>query len=237
MHKVLQKALLLTTLSAFATSSFALQEKTIVNNDTANAFVSIKGLTRIAVQNDRILNVRGPDGAYELKEDNNQGAIFIHPSQDYQKKPFTLFIATETNQNYVLRVTPRDRNADTILLKPLDAQNPQAQHWETASPYTQAITHLMADMVNHNTPDGYVINKIVKPQEHYLGDIAIIKLTEIYEGAYLQGQIYNVTNRTGLKITLTEREFYQAGDRAIALTNLVVPPYGQTQLYKVVSHG
>lgn len=236
-YKVLQKALVLAVLASLAPVSFALQEKAVMNNGTANAFVAINGLTRIAVQNDRILNVRGPDGAYELKEDDSQGAIFIHPAQAYQKKPFSLFLATETNQNYVLHVTPQDKNADTILLKPLDAQNPEALHWETASPYTQAITHLMADMVNHQTPEGYAVNAMAKSKEQYLGDIAILTLVKVYQGAYLQGQVYRVTNRTAQTITLTEREFYQPSDRAIALTNLVIPPYGQTLLYKVVSHG
>lgn len=224
-------------LVGFTLPAFALQEKPLSNNGTATAFVALNGLTRIAVQNDRILNVRGPDGAYQLKEDDNQGAIFIHPNAEAAKKPFTLFIATESNQDYVLHLKARDQNADTILIKPLDSVNPKAQAWETASPYTEAVTQLINAMATGNSPDGYAVNMMVKAKSFPLGDIALIKPVMAYEGGHLQGMVYQVTNRTPVNLTLTEQEFYQPGDRAIALKTLNVPPYGQTQLYKVMSHG
>lgn len=236
MSKLSKKIGLLLTCLSLSTVCFALQEKSITNNGSATAFVSIKGLTRIAIDSDRISHVLGPDGAYELKEDDKQGAIFVHPINDYQKKPFTLFLSTENNQNYVLRLIPRNQNADTILLEPLDSINPAAQRWETASPYTEAVTHLMSDMVNHNSPEGYAVDTSFKSKKQYLGNVATLKLAQIYSGAYLQGYVYCLTNTSSETITLSEREFYQPGDRAIALSNTLIMPEGQTWLYKVRSH-
>lgn len=215
----------------------ALQVKPITDNGKAEAFAATQGITRIAVDQDRITNVRGPAGAYQMQNDNSQGAIFIQPTAAYQKKPFTLFIATEQNHNYVLRIIPRDQNADTILLQPQDAKNPQAAAWEQASPYTQSITQLMNAMANQATPEGYSRNNLIKSPQLPLGNLATIQLKQVYFGANLQGQIYQVTNKTQQTLYLNEREFYQVGDRAIALSNLVVPPKGQTYLYKVRSHG
>ncbi len=233
--KFYQRVLLFVLSIALMQISFAAQEKPIKDNGTAQAYVSIKGLTRIAVLNDRIEDVRGPDGAYQIKADLNQGAVFIQPTPDFQKKPFTLFIATEQNHNYVLRLQPRDQNADTILLNPPDAQNPVAAHWETATPYTQIITQLMTDMVNQSLPEGYAVDDITKAKNQQVSPSINIKLINIYQGAYLQGLIYSVTNRTAQTITVSEPQFYQSGDRAIALSQHVIAPHSQIFLYKVRS--
>ena len=232
-----KKSLALLLLLGLTSSSFALQLRPILDNGTAKAYVSIQGETRIAVENDRILDVKGPDGAYVRTNDNTQGTVFIQPTVAFQKKPFTLFITTEQNHYYLLRIIPRDQNSDNILLQPAGVINPLAAHWEQSSPYTVALTQLLQDMVNRTSPEGYAVDPVRKTKKQYLGSVAVIKLTRIYSGAHLQGDIYCVKNRTGNDLHLTEREFYQPGDRAIALSNLVVAPGGQTWLYKVRNHG
>lgn len=220
-----------------STNSFALQIKPIKDNGTVSASISNQGLTRIAIENDRILNVRGLSGAYGIKTDNQQGAVFIQPTEAYQNKPFTLFIATEQNHNYVLRLTPYNQNADTILLKPQGVSNPVAAQWEKSSPYAESISHLMTEMVSRHTPDGYSVNPVIKGKNYYIGAKAVIEPNFIYEGAYLEGRIYQITNRSSQTLQLTENQFYQSGDRAIALSSLIIMPHEKAWLYKVSSHG
>lgn len=219
------------------TKVFALQEKAVKENGTVNAFVSIKGITRIAVDNDRIANLRGPQGAYTLQNDNVQGAVFIQPTLDYQTKPFTLFIATELNHNYILRLTPQDKNADMILLKPVGVFNPTALAFEKSTPYLEALSALISDMARGDMPEGYARNDIDKAKTQYLGNMASIQLKAVYTGAHLEGYIYQVTNRTAGTLQLSEHQFYEAGVRAIALATLNLAPKAQTLLYKVKSHG
>ena len=219
------------------TNAFALQEKTVKENGTVNALVSIKGITRIAVDNDRIANLRGPQSAYTIQNDNVQGAVFIQPINDYQTKPFTLFITTERNHNYILRLTPKDKNADMILLKPVGVFNPMALAFEKSTPYLEALSELINGMAKGDMPEGYARDVIVNAKTHYLGDIASIKLKEIYSGAHLEGYVYQVTNRTAGTLQLSENEFYETGVRAISLATLTLAPKAQTLLYKVKSHG
>ena len=136
----------------------------------------------------------------------------------------------------MLRLTPRDQSADTILLKPVYAVNPAASHWESASPYPEAITDLMSAMVKGSPPEGYGVEDIASSSKQYLGSIAYAKLIRVYSGAHLQGQVYRVTNRTSVPLHFTESEFYKSGDRAVALSALNVNPQGQVLLYKVTSH-
>lgn len=220
----------------FCSESFGLQTKTIDDNGSANVTVSTTGLTRIAVQNDRIAHVRGVNGAYTYENDNDQGAVFIQPTPAYQKKQFILFISTEQGHNYVLHVTPSPVTADTIFLKPVGVINPQAKQWETSSPYTDVLTQLVNDMANHKSPEGYSVTP-VSGKTQYLGNVATLRLQNVYSGAHLQGLIYSIRNRIEQPVTVTESEFYQAGDRAIAIENLTIPPKGTTWLYKVRSNG
>ena len=219
------------------TQAFALQEKTVKENGTVNALVSMKGITRIAVDNDRIANLRGPQSAYTIQNDNVQGAVFIQPINEYQTKPFTLFITTERNHNYMLRLTPQDKNADMILLKPVGVFNPTALAFEKSTAYLEAISALIHGMANGDMPEGYTQNTIENAKVQYLGNMASIQLKAIYSGAHLEGYVYQITNRTAGTLKLIENEFYETGVRAISLATLTLAPKAQTLLYKVKSHG
>lgn len=229
-------SLLLLPCILFPQISFAIQEKVVKDNGEIKAFVSTHELTRIAIENDRIQNVRGPDGAYQIKADPNQGAIFIQPTADFQKKTFTIFLATEQNHNYVLELMPRDQNADMILLKPRGLKNPLAKRWETTSPYIEAITQLMKSMIYQDTLEGYAIETIAKSKRQHFNHNIDVQIKILYQGAHLQGVIYKVSNRTAQTITLNEYQFYQSRDRAIALSQSVIGPKAQALIYKVRSH-
>lgn len=214
----------------FFNFSFATQIKIIHDNDTAQALVSTQGLTRIAVSHDRIINVRGPEGAYHIKNDNVQGAVFLQPTRN--TKPFTVFVATEQNHNYILHLMPTIQHADTILIQSSDQNVLKSVHRGKASSYNQAITQLMNAMVNHRHLEDYSI-QLIPNQENYYSNIATFTLVQIYSGEYLQGEVYRVKNCTNHTVTLRENGFYQLNDRAIALKNPIVKPQGETWLYKI----
>ena len=89
-------------------------------------------------------------------------------------------------------------------------------------------------MAEGGQPDGYkVIHLDVKVKNYgKLGDIAYIKPLTIYKGKQIKGEVYQIINRTDQTINLTEREFYQVNDRAIALQEMTVAPHASTILYK-----
>ncbi len=214
---------------------FALQIMPIGNNGTIEASISMNELTRIAVDQDRIVRVRGLEGIYDMKNDLAQGAIFIRPLEN-QKQPFTLFLATEHNRNYVLHLTPKDQAADTLLLKPKEIPHEKAKHWEDHLPYIKTLTLLIADMRKDTPPPGYTVTRIAKAKKQHVNKLISTQLLRVYRGVQWEGCVFEVKNRSKEILTLKESDFYQLGDHAIALSDVILPPHGQTLLYKVTSH-
>ena|SRR3990167_11157227 len=217
-------------------AGYALQIKSAVNNTTITAKVSATDVTRIMVQGDRIQSVRGVKGAYTRGNDNNSGEIYIQPTPFYQNHAFTLLITTELGRHYTLLLNPLSVPSDTLMLVPKGVNEAQAAQFENSSPYEMAITHLIRDMRVGSRPDGYAIKKVNEKKRYLYGNIATIKLKAIYQGLHLHGEIWEVTNTQLTTITLSERNFYKVGTRAISLETMDVAPKSTTYLYRVVSH-
>jgi type-F conjugative transfer system secretin TraK len=217
----------------FVQNSLALQVKSVTENGEVSANVASQDLTRIAIDGDRIVRVRGLEGVYELKEDAVQGALFIRPTADYQKKSFTLFIATEKNHNYVLHLTPKEQWGDTILLKHKTIQKPHARSKNSL----QASKALMMQLISGQRPPHYAAKNSFHAKQYVVSHELTVKPIHMYLGKQLQGYVYQVTNRSQKILTLSEAGFFQGGDRVIALSQLTVAPGHQVMLYKVRGDG
>lgn len=210
----------------------------VIDNATVKANIANTAPTRIALENDRIAVLRGVEGAYTYSNDNQSGAVFLKPTDAYKNKSFYVFINTEHNHNYILQLKPTAKlSAGMLILKSRDQALSAVQQWETNSPYTDTLTTLITDMVNQNTPESYEVIPINRKKTTPVGTQLRIRLKKIYAGAHLQGQIFEVTNKSLLPVTLIEHMFYQSGDRAIALRDSSLPAGGKTWLYKVSNHG
>src|SRR3990167_7156559 len=75
--------------------------------------ISKEDLTRITVQEDRIRNVFGVTGEYVLETDEDQGQIFIRPTD--LEKPFSLTLTTEKGRTQDLRLIPKDQATEALL--------------------------------------------------------------------------------------------------------------------------
>lgn len=218
-------------------SCIALQTVVIGDNQTKNITISTHELSRIFVKGDRILNVRGVEGAYILTKDAVQGQIFIKPTLPYQTRPFNLFIGTEQGRNYNLFVIATGAPGQDIELKP-STPSKEATLWERTSDYSQVLTKLITSMISgeDSVPTGYSIvypdkkkNKLVKY------DNFTIKLQKQYRGTKMYGEAFLIQNIRNYPVNLTEKMFYQEGTRAITLLNTALPAKGQTMLFRVMS--
>ena len=82
--------------------------------------LSQEGLTRIKVQEDRILHVFGNAGEYVLEIDENQGQVFIRPKLSEEEaniKPISLTLTTEGGHTQDLRLIPKHQAPEAIILK------------------------------------------------------------------------------------------------------------------------
>jgi len=183
MFKTCLYSLLMT--SVLISTSFALQVKPVKDNQTVMVKVSAKELSRVFVSGDRILNVRGLDGAYELKRDDNLGEIYVQPTIYYQHKAFNLFITTEKGHTYNLFLTPLDVPAESIEIKPQSPSLKLADRWEKNSPYGQTIIELMGYMSNGDHPEGYAVVSLGKIKPKKLASCLTMQLLTIYRGNHL----------------------------------------------------
>lgn len=79
--------------------------------------IAKEGLTRIAVQEDRILNVFGVTGEYVLEADEDQGQVFIQLADLEASKPLSLTITTERGHTQDLRLLPKDQAPQALILE------------------------------------------------------------------------------------------------------------------------
>ena len=77
--------------ASVVTNIFALQIKSVVDNETTSAKISSVDVTRIFVQSDRIKSVKGIKGAYTRENDEKNGEIYIQPSPLCQRPRFYYF--------------------------------------------------------------------------------------------------------------------------------------------------
>jgi len=219
----------------FALPTFATQLKLATDNKTVEAKISAKELTRIFVDGDRIVQVRGVEGAYTLNKDNSQGAIYIQPTPAYRARAFNIFITTEQGHTYPLFLLPLDVPSETIRLKPITAANAAAEHWETNSSYEQTLVDLITAMVNRARPEGFAVVDVSKVLPSQTGVLKVY-LKTAYLGKRLRGEILHIFNKSNSTVHLAERQFYTANTRALALFDQDIAPQQSTYLYRVVNN-
>lgn len=83
--------------------------------NTIEVHISQQGLTRITVKEDRINNIFGSAGEYVLEADEEQGQVFIRPLS--LVKPISLTLTTEKGHTQDLRLIPKDRIPEAIILQ------------------------------------------------------------------------------------------------------------------------
>lgn len=215
---------------------YALQIRSVVDNETTAAKISSVDVTRIFVQGDRIKSVKGLKGAYTRENDEKNGEIYIQPTSLYQDRAFTILIDTEQGRHFTLLLNPTFSPSETLMLVPKGVGHERAARFEEAQPYELTIKHLIRAMKNGAMPEGYAIREVDNKTTYRLGNKLDIKLKTIYEGLNLRGEIYEIKNRCAIPLQIDEREFYKASTRAISLDTIEIPPKAQINLYRVVSH-
>lgn len=218
----------------FSLNNYALQIKSVVDNETVSAKISSIDTTRIFVEGDRIKSVRGIKGAYERENDDEKGEIYITPRQS---SAFTVLIETENARHFTLLLNPVSSPSDTLMLVPKGVGIKKAIRFENASDYQLTLTHLISAMSKGVLPEGYSLNEVDSKEVYSLGNIATLRLKTIYQGLAYQGEIFELTNTRSYPIKLDERSFFKAGTCAISFETIIVKPKGKIRVMRVVRHG
>ena len=220
-------------------SAWANQTKLATDNQTIKATVSAKELTRVFVAGDRIYQVRGLDGAYELEQDEEHGAVYLKPTAAFHDKAFSVFITTEAGRTYSLLLIPKETPAESLELVPLEAKKSEAARWEAANAYEETLVALLSAMVRETAPEGYAKAPLSNPSA--LATKAVPSGLEMipvhtYRGAHLVGEVWRVTNQGNRPVRLEANTFTTPQTRAVGLVEAVLSPRQMTSVYRVVSH-
>lgn len=182
------------------------------------AEVSRQGLTRITVQDDRILSVFGVTGEYVLETDENQGQIFIRPMEMSSLNPISLTLTTEKGRTQDLRLVPKEKAPEAIILQ---AEESSEIHQTTQGiPSREEIEELLSACKTDRIPLGYKLMPL---------DLKTLRgprrLIREIRGEYLRGQTYEVKNTSQTPLLMAEPSFAE-GRHVVAVlmpTKLLLP--------------
>lgn len=172
--------------------------------------ISQEGLTRIKVQEDRILHVFGNASEYVLETDENQGQVFIRPNPSEEEtnvKPISITLTTEAGHTQDLRLIPKHQASEAIILKSdsVIKQEIEKEKLSFAPIFREEVEGLMQALQEGRIPLGYKempIN-LTTLNEPY-------KRVKEIQGEKLRGRTYHIQNKTQKTHALSESEIIKA---------------------------
>jgi len=212
----------------FSAMAIAQQQIPVQEGTEVSIRVSSDALNRLAVQDDRIMTVKGITGQFQLDKDNDTGQVFIKPIATDKQELIHLFLLTEKGHTYPLSLTLQEGAAESILLMPLETAPTE---WKQSSNYETLLRTLVQAMHNQTPMEGFIVNK-VKIQTPVIKH-ATIKHLQSYTGRSLQGQILEVTNKSKEELVLTEEMFQLKGVRVVSILNPILSSFSKTRVYVV----
>jgi type-F conjugative transfer system secretin TraK len=192
--------------------------------------VSQEGLTRIKVENDRILNVIGMAGEYALETDEHQGQVFIRPN--HEVKPIHLTLTTEAGHTQDLRLIPKTQAPEALILK-VDtelAQELDREKQAFAPLFREEVEELIHACRRERIPLGY--REVPLDLSTLQGPHLLVR--EI-QGQKLRGLTYRVQNDSQEVVVLSEPELAKELPKLIALfiPQKTLNPGEETDVYVV----
>lgn len=190
-----------------STSAHAAITKNLDEMKVIEVPISREGLTRIKVQEDRILHVFGNAGEYVLETDEDQGQIFVRPipslEGDVNSKPISLTITTEAGHTQDLRLSPKNQAPEAIILKTDNVLKQEIEKEKRASAplFQEEVEGLILALQGGGIPLGY--------KEMPIGLTTLqgpYQRVRELQGQTLRGFTYHVQNKTQEMLVLSESE-------------------------------
>ena len=195
-------------------------------------------LTRIKIQDDRILHVFGNAGDYALETDDEQGQIFIRPTpqasfEGVESKSINLTLTTEAGYTQDLRLTPKNQTPETLILQlNRDLDQEVEKRFSSAPLFREEIEELILACRENRIPLGY--KEVPLSLETLQGPSL---LTREIQSQKLRGLTYRVHNNTKESIVLSEpklaKELTLNAVVALSIVNKTLTPGEETNVYVI----
>ena len=100
----------------------AMQVLDVADHGELSAEVSATGVSRIALEDDRIARVIRSPGGFAVEHDAARGDLYLKPLDgEAPAGPVTLFVGTEKGFTYRLALAPVERDSAQVLIRNADA--------------------------------------------------------------------------------------------------------------------
>lgn len=239
---------------ALITTAQAAIEHPLNEFKVIEAPISKQGLTRIAIKEDRIFNVFGITGEYILEADEDQGQIFIRPSE-FNNKPINLTLTTEGGHTQDLRLIPQDKNPEAIILKMEDKNQKRIENkpynllrrdgMRNGVPHNDVLDNITRDEVvdllqacrEERIPLGYKLVPIsIQERENFQNIPEPHVLVRELKGEKLRCLTYAVQNTSDFPLKLENQDFSQSQKTvAVFIPQKTLVPGERREVY-VVAH-
>ena len=208
---------------------------TITENKRLEASIALDAMNRLAVVNDRIVNIFGDEGTFVVQTDEHTGQVFIKPTAENGDKPLSITLITENGVTQDLTLNPTKLKATTLILKP----SQQVKQYN--SPAEGLLPGFTAR--NQTLQDQWI--QIMK--QAVLGELAVVETRMLprarkvtgfnlsYDKCYQTGslfvQVWTIKNITKAPQELQEQSFFKNGDLALSLAKRLLQPNEKTFVY------
>jgi type-F conjugative transfer system secretin TraK len=182
--------------------------------------IAREDLTRIAVKEDRILNVVGLTGEYVLEADETQGQVFIRPNEHGPSKPINLTLITEEGHTQDLRLVPQNKSPEALILVSREEQPGNMSFLSETRRHLKGnllqisvtrndVEDLLRASQEERIPIGYKLAPInLKGDLRYKGSLEISsRLIRELKGKALRALTYHVENKSKNALVLSEPNF------------------------------
>lgn len=233
------------TLSACVWADQVSQVLIMVENKRLEASICPDSMNRLAVANDRIVQVFGDEGAFESQSEENTGQVFIKPTAENSTKPLSLTLITEQGKTQDLSLKPTAKTAATLILKNSDNPSKTTSAYRTGSPDTahtpesplsveknMPVQEQMLTLLKQAVAGNLPLKEDSGPTRANPEGYSLTHYQSFQGGDYII-HAYHLENTTSTPIDLQEKTFYQAGDLAISLQKRVLASHAKTLLYVV----
>ena len=134
----------------------AMQVLDAVDHAELSAEVSASGVSRIALEGDRIARVIRSPGGFAVEHDAARGDLYLKPLDGAPPAgPVTLFVGTEKGFTYRLALEPVERDSAQVLIRNVEAapeRRERAGEWRIGK-----LVALVAAVARRAPPPGYAI--------------------------------------------------------------------------------
>jgi conjugal transfer pilus assembly protein TraK len=208
-----------------------------IPNATLSAVVSLKEISRIAIEGAKITNADYRHDAVEASKDVKSGELRVIPPEN-DRKPINLIVTTDKGTTYTLVLTVADIPSQTVIVRDNTLIQPMREKLAASGPritkstdYERSIKALMVAMSREERPPDADV--VPKNNEIALWQESRFILRAAYLSRSIVGEKFQLINVSPHLMKLAEQEFYRPGVLAVGMDHSELPPGTATSIYVV----